>query len=295
MKKILLLILPLLLTLQATHAAKIQTVEESEISIKKEITNEYVFNFFADRYSSDIPDSYKYIQLNFKGVAPGSELEDALKRLVYVNAIKNLDTRIPAWKKVNAFTFYKLSEQILGWEYIFSKNGETLKNRHVNETDIQKVRSFKRQNDNNILDVTSDNGTLKIKKAILNDVYKTLKNNHYNKANLEEEELINRAIEGLTDATDDKFSVYFPATEGGEFLESLNGKYEWIGAYVDMEVPGELRIVSPISWSPAQKSRTKVRRYRNTCWWKRNWWNTFCKRSDILDKMTSWHNRYPYY
>lgn len=62
---------------------------------------------------------------------------------------------------------------------------------------------------------------------------------------------------GMADATGDKHTVYFPPTESKEFQEGLSGHFEGIGAYVDMAVPGVLKIVSPLVGSPAEKAGIK--------------------------------------
>ena len=97
------------------------------------------------------------------------------------------------------------------------------------------------------------------KQKIFTDVYDTLLTSHYDKDKLTEDKLINSAIDWLTKWTDDKFTTYFPPTEKNNFDADLNGKYEWIWAYVDMETPWEFKIVSAISWTPAEKAWLK--------WW----------------------------
>lgn len=61
----------------------------------------------------------------------------------------------------------------------------------------------------------------------------------------------------MADAVGDKHTVYFPPTESKEFQDGLSGEFEGIGTYVDMTVPGVLKIVSPLSGSPAEKAGIK--------------------------------------
>lgn len=51
--------------------------------------------------------------------------------------------------------------------------------------------------------------------------------------------------------------MYFPPTESKNFEDALAGEFEGIGAYVDMEIPGVLKIVSPFSGSPAERAGLK--------------------------------------
>lgn len=87
---------------------------------------------------------------------------------------------------------------------------------------------------------------------LLNDAYLKIKNEHVNSAQLIGEELIQWAIKGLAEATQDKHTTYFPPVESLEFAQEINGQVEGIGAYIEMEQAGNLVIVSPLEWSPAQ-------------------------------------------
>lgn len=53
---------------------------------------------------------------------------------------------------------------------------------------------------------------------------------------------------------DDEFSAYFPPSENDVFREHLEGEFEGIGAYVDMEEPGKFVIISPIPGTPADRA-----------------------------------------
>lgn len=88
-------------------------------------------------------------------------------------------------------------------------------------------------------------------------MYVRLKTEHIDHANFTDEQLLDGAIKGMTDATGDQYTVFFPPSEAKEFNEDLSGEFEGIGAYVDMEKPGELRIVSPLPGSPAEKAGLK--------------------------------------
>ena len=72
-----------------------------------------------------------------------------------------------------------------------------------------------------------------------------------------EEEVIENAIEWITKAINDKHTVYFPAVDSDSFYDSLNGEYEGIGSYVEIEKPWILRITPPIEWSPAETAWIK--------------------------------------
>ena len=89
---------------------------------------------------------------------------------------------------------------------------------------------------------------------ILADAYNKLVNEHIDNATFDHRNLIYGAIQGMTEATDDPYSAYFPPIEAKEFNEGLSGAFEGIGTYVDMSKPGEFIITSPLPGSPAEKA-----------------------------------------
>jgi len=227
--------------------------------IADEINFEDTFKFYSDIIDDNILDSYKYIKLNFKWVEKESELYKSLQKLVYFNLINNSETYIKKDKIISWYVFYTLLEKIFNLDVINLTNEKKLKNRKANKWDLilaEKIINNKSIELNNFVD---KNKVIKNKKEIFSDVYSTILNSHYDKKNLSEEEVITSAIEWLAKWTDDKHTVYFPPTETKDFYESLNGEFEWIWSYVELEKPWVMKILSPIKNSPAEKAWLK--------WW----------------------------
>ncbi|MFK7780053.1 MAG: S41 family peptidase [Candidatus Gracilibacteria bacterium] len=233
---------------------KITITAKSEIN--DIITRTDIFNFFAKYYNGQILESYKYIQVNFKDVEKGSTLEDSLKKLIYLNLIENPNRELDKDSELNAWGFFRLSEKILGIKINDVETKTELVNRNTTAIDIQGVSDFI-GNRNISIDSKSTNKEVKQKLAILNDVYKTIISSHYDKDILDEGKIIDSAISGITNGTNDKHTVYFPPLDSESFHDSLSGDYEGIGSYVDMEKPGAVRIVSPIPGSPSEKAGLK--------------------------------------
>ncbi len=63
--------------------------------------------------------------------------------------------------------------------------------------------------------------------------------------------IINKGIEGMVKALEDKYTNYVEPEKADEFLESLEGEFEGIGAYVEM-IEEKFTITSPIKGSPAE-------------------------------------------
>jgi len=84
--------------------------------------------------------------------------------------------------------------------------------------------------------------------------FDTLKNNYYEK--VDQEKMINGAINGMVESLDDPYSDYMDSEEAKGFHESISSSFEGIGAEIQ-EQDGNITIVSPIKDSPAEKAGLK--------------------------------------
>ncbi|MGJ7909541.1 S41 family peptidase [Neobacillus sp. LXY-1] len=88
----------------------------------------------------------------------------------------------------------------------------------------------------------------------LYEAYDTLKKEYYKK--LDDQKLINGAINGLVESLDDPYSDYMSKSEATSFHNSISSSFEGIGAEIQ-EKDGHILIVSPIKGSPAEKAGLK--------------------------------------
>lgn len=219
------------------------------------------FDFLATSIENKIPESYQYISLQYTGITKDSRLEDALQKLVYLDKIKNNRSYFAPNTKLKTWEFKELTKHILDLDIIFPENQT-----YVEENDLKRIhealKNTKKDNTSkNTIKINfwgiESNNNLQVfwkKQNILIDVYKTINNEYYDRNKLNEDQLLEWAIKGLADGVGDRYTNYFPATESKELFESLDGEFEWIGAYVEMPKPGEFFIVSPIVGSPAEAS-----------------------------------------
>ncbi|MGZ4162112.1 MAG: lmo1851 family serine protease [Neobacillus sp.] len=84
--------------------------------------------------------------------------------------------------------------------------------------------------------------------------YDTLKSGYYK--GLNQNKLINGAIDGMVKSLDDPYSVYMSNAEAKSFNNSISSSFEGIGAEIQ-EKDGHIVIVSPIKGSPAEKAGLK--------------------------------------
>ena len=237
------------------------TINTKNTTIKlniEELDREDIFIFLWKYYWRWIPKTYKYIKLHYIDIKENTELYKSLQKLVYLDIIENKSTAFWKNKKLNSYIFYKLLENIYWNEFIYKNNKKDLKNRNTNIYDLKSLKDYDTDELDNFNKYWNSSEIIE-KKAILVDVYNTLLNHHFNKDNLDEVKIIESGIDWLTKWIDDKHTVYFPPIDTNNFYENLNWEYEWIGSYVDMEKPWEVRIVSPITGSPSMKAWLK--------WW----------------------------
>ena len=85
----------------------------------------------------------------------------------------------------------------------------------------------------------------------LYDAFDELKNKYY--VELDEEEVISGAINGMLDALDDPYTDFMNKEESSHFQEGLSSSFQGIGAEIQ-ERNGYIMVVSPIKNSPAEKA-----------------------------------------
>ncbi|MED3708733.1 S41 family peptidase [Peribacillus frigoritolerans] len=88
----------------------------------------------------------------------------------------------------------------------------------------------------------------------LYSTYDKIKDNYYEE--VDEEKLVDGAINGMIKSLDDPYSAYMDKKEASSFRESISSSFEGIGAEIQ-EKDGQIMVVSPIKGSPAEKAGVK--------------------------------------
>lgn len=220
------------------------------------ITRWEAFIYLADKVDDSIPESYKYIDLYYSWVQESSKQETALQKLVYLWLINNTKTDLQLNETINFYFFESLVTKILNFELSSDILLETKKITLVREDDLILLDSLLSERTQS-WDTPNETGAFQDKSKILTDVYNTLSEFHYDRGDFTEEQIIEWAIKWAADSIWDRYTTYFPPVESKNFSESLDGSFEWIGAYIEMPTPWELIIISPIVGSPAEDAGIK--------------------------------------
>ncbi|MDD5769712.1 MAG: S41 family peptidase [Candidatus Gracilibacteria bacterium] len=222
-----------------------------------EVNREIIFKYISKDVLTDIPNSYKYINLNFIDIDKKSQNYEYVQKLVYADLIQNNNIKLNLNLKLNSYLFYKILEKESGYNFINSSNINVLKSRNTTNFDLfvasSIIPTFKKDKENLLKIFGGDQQ----KMEIFQDVNKTILNDYYDSSKINQNDLIYSSIEGLAQGSKDKFTSFFPPSENKDFQETLSGEFEGIGSYVDMEKPGELKIISPIAGSPSEKAGLK--------------------------------------
>jgi carboxyl-terminal processing protease len=89
------------------------------------------------------------------------------------------------------------------------------------------------------------------------NVWTDLKKNYYEQP-IEDKKLLYGAIQGMTDAVGDPYTMYFPPSQAKAFADSMKGEFSGIGAEIGMK-NGELQVIAPLPDSPAEKAGIQSR------------------------------------
>ncbi|WAA11057.1 S41 family peptidase [Fervidibacillus albus] len=89
----------------------------------------------------------------------------------------------------------------------------------------------------------------------LYDTFEQIKSNYVE--DIDEETLIEGAVNGMVEAIEDPYSDYMTIEESKVFQETITSSFEGIGAYIE-EQDGYIVIVAPIKGSPAEEAGLKA-------------------------------------
>lgn len=198
----------------------------------------------------NIPNTYNYIGLKYPNVSKWTEMYTILQKAVYLDLLPNARIDLPFDKQItqeNAKNIISRSFDVL--TSIDDKKSlltvDWLKDilLEVQQLDINNNQPETSLQQNN--NITND--------ALFLDVYKRLKLNYLYDTWLDKKSLLYGAIKWLVEWINDPYTAFFPPTEATNLNEELQWEYYGIWAYVEMNMPWDLVIVSPIKNSPAEK------------------------------------------
>ena len=88
-------------------------------------------------------------------------------------------------------------------------------------------------------------------------VWEKLEQNYYDKSKLDQQKMLNGAINGMVASIGDPFTLYLPPTQNNDFKQNLSGQFEGIGAELGTK-GNDIVVIAPLDGSPAQKAGIKA-------------------------------------
>ena len=87
-------------------------------------------------------------------------------------------------------------------------------------------------------------------------VWQKLQTDYYDKSKLNQQAMVNGAIQGMVATLGDPFTLYLPPTQNNNFKQGLSGQFDGIGAELT-STNSKVIVLSALDGSPAQKAGIK--------------------------------------
>jgi len=235
--------------------------------LNKKITRiqafEYIWTYLIPE---NIPNSYKYIKLDYKDIKSTNKNYDLIQKLVYLDIIPNNNFNLLLDNNINSYVFYDLVEKYTKIQLINEYIIDNLKSRDLVLRDLYFIDNIIKSKTTNYTKDLQNSSSKAFttpeeynKFLIMMDVYNTILSSHYYQKDLNKQNLLNWAVKWLSDSIWDPYTTYFPPEDSKDFENSLSWELEWIWIYVEYQNWWILRVISPLDWSPALKAWIK--------WW----------------------------
>lgn len=160
--------------------------------------------------------------------------------------LKNSELEVPEYKKTNTTQ-----------QYPYQKRSSTTTDTNENTTTKKKTPTIRIEE---ILNGAFSSSSNNLDLQVLNEVYRQIENKFKFTEKLDEagkQKIINAGITAMVKGLEDKYSTYVEPKKSEAFIESIEGNFEGIGAYVEM-VHDQFTITSPIIGSPAETAGIKA-------------------------------------
>lgn len=88
-------------------------------------------------------------------------------------------------------------------------------------------------------------------------VWDKLQTDYYDKSKLDQQKMVNGAINGMVQTLGDPFTLYLPPTQNDNFKQNLSGEFQGIGAELGTK-DKSIIVIAPLDGSPSQKAGIKA-------------------------------------
>ncbi len=89
------------------------------------------------------------------------------------------------------------------------------------------------------------------------NVWQSLQTNYYDKSKLDQQKMLDGAINGMVASLGDPFTLYLPPVQNSDFKQGLAGQFSGIGAELGTKGK-DIIVIAPLDGSPAEKAGIKA-------------------------------------
>jgi hypothetical protein len=93
-------------------------------------------------YAPEIPESYKYMMINFKNLEKDSFIYQTMQKAVYLDIVRNSKVDLGLDKEITIYDFFVLIKKVTGEDFIIKNDPNKLKSLILNEYDLRRVRNY---------------------------------------------------------------------------------------------------------------------------------------------------------
>lgn len=210
-----------------------------------------VFKSYFDYVWKDIPQSYKYIKLQYKNLTEWNQYYSSFQKWVYLWIFPNWKVDLPLMTNITQKSFatvvdrfYYIDETKVSPDFITASWLSGFLNR---------LWSLNWEDN---LDYSSESSSsdTSLQMEIMEHAYSTLKEKFIDESKIQNDKLRYGAIQWMVKAVWEDYTVYFPPSEANTFNDDMAWDFEWIGAMVEMKAPWNFIVSTPLKDSPAQKA-----------------------------------------
>lgn len=193
---------------------------------------------YIESFSKEIPKSYTYIRVKYTNIPSTSTLYNSLQKGIYLDIIPNTPSKL---------AYDTIINQQMAAKIIKTKFDTVVipydKTKPVTATWLKESINLIQKKD-----------TVNIQDGMTDAIYNILKDEYIAPEKMDMQKMRYSAIQGFVDGIGDQYTQFMPPDNAKQFSDDMEGEFEGIGAYIGMEIPGELIINAPIKNSPAEKA-----------------------------------------
>lgn len=204
---------------------------------------------YFDYVWQDIPESYKYIKLQYKNLEVSSDYYLPFQKWVYLGLFPNWNATLPLTTNINQKAFASLVNKF------FSIDASKVSDGYITLTRLNSFLESLNDTDNQSSNQSfSESESWKLQRDIMEHAYNTLKDKFIDSEKVNEDKMRYGAIQWMVKAVWEDYTVFFPPSDAQQFNDEMAWDFEGIGAMVEMKMPWVFVITSPLKDSPAQKA-----------------------------------------